>query len=255
MNIVAIIQARMGSTRLPGKVLLPLKGKPVLWHIVNRLKACKNINNIVIATSVEENDNKIECFCKENKIDYFRGSEKNVLERYYFTARKFQADHIVRITADNPVLDPKIIDELIDIYKKDQYDFYGVGSGFPYGISGAIFSFKALEESYLNAKVPSEKEHVGLYIKKRSKEYKVGFYGKYKDLGDYRWTLDTKEDYLLIKKIYDALYKKEELFFTEDILKFIEKNPQFKTINKNTIRDAGLLKTLMDDENYLNKKI
>jgi spore coat polysaccharide biosynthesis protein SpsF (cytidylyltransferase family) len=244
-KVVAIIQARMGSTRLPGKVLLKIQGKPILWHIVNRLKFSKYINNIVISTSTSRSDDKIELFAKGNNIDFFRGSENDVLDRVYKTALKFSADTILRITGDCPCVDPFLIDNLIKMFETQKYDYVAIATGagvinvkenkFPDGLDAEYFSFETLKNTWENAKSPIDREHVTPYMWKVKGRFRNGTLYSKNDYSNIRLTLDHKEDLNLIKKIYDALYEKDRCFNLKDIIKLIESNPNLVEMNKKFI--------------------
>ncbi|MGR3317974.1 MAG: cytidylyltransferase domain-containing protein [Candidatus Anammoxibacter sp.] len=252
-NPIAIVQARMGSSRLPGKVLKPFVGKPALWHLVDRLRYSKHLKDIVIATTVNKEDDTIVDFCKENKIKWFRGSEKDVLDRYYQAAKLFKADPVIRSTADCPVIDPTIFDEAMEGYGESEYDIYGIDGELPDGIGGGWFRFWVLEDTWKNARLPSEREHVGPYMGKHPEKYKVGCLKKYKGLSHHRWTLDEEADYRFLKEIFDRLYKPGKIFLMQDILDLLEAEPQLMEINAGIIRDEGYLKSLEEDKEYLKK--
>src|SRR3989344_2330215 len=203
-RIVAIIQARMTSTRLPGKVLAKIREKPMVTYVVNRTKRSKLIDEVLVATSINKADNSIVSFCKEKKIKCFRGSLNNVLERYYEAARKEKADIVVRVTADCPLIDGGLIDQGIKQFKQTEVDYLSntVKRTFSRGFDFEVFSFKALAKAYKNAKSEYDKEHVTPYIwKNRDNSYKIGYFTQKKDLSGYRITVDTKEDFLVIKQL------------------------------------------------------
>ena len=235
MNVVAIIQARNGSTRLPNKIFLKLMGKSLLHHVIERLKPSKEIDTIVVATTTSPKDNSVQEWCIDNSIDCFRGSENNVLERYYYAARKFRADAIVRITADDPFKDYRLIDEAIKILKKDKYDFVCNNSpvSFPEGLDVEVLSMNALTNSYLKSTCNFEKEHVTQYIHRNKNIFSTYNLKSSKDYSHYRWTIDTEDDYLFAKEIYNSLYNEKNVFQTESIYEFLEKNPEILKLNKN----------------------
>ena len=249
MKIVAIIQARMSSKRLPGKVLLPLCGYPVIEHVVRRVKECKKINTIVVATSKSKADWPIVNWCKKNKINFFQGSLNDVLDRYYKASILFKADIIVRVTGDCPVIDPKILDEVIIRFKKKNYDFYSLGGNFPDGLDCQVFTFKALKKSSIEAKLKSDREHVGTYIENTNRNsFKIGAYKKFKKLSHHRWTIDEPRDYKFLKKIFDKLFKNfNENFYTKEILKLLKKEPKLLKINSGIVRNAGYKKSIKLD--------
>jgi len=169
--IGCIIQARMSSTRLPKKVMLKIGEKPVLWYVYNRVKLSKKVNEIIIATSSDKSDDPIEKFCREENIKFFRGSLEDVLDRFYYAAKRFNFEYILRITADCPLIDREIMDKGIDLHfassnPENTYTSNTLEYTFPDGLDIEIFSFKLLEEAWKNAKLKSEREHVTPYIRK-----------------------------------------------------------------------------------------
>jgi spore coat polysaccharide biosynthesis protein SpsF len=248
MNILAIIQARMSSKRLPNKVLLTLSKKTVLEHIYNRLEYCKTLNKIVVATSSYESDNPIVDLCKKNKMNYYRGNLEDVLDRFYQAATLHDADAIVRITGDCPVIDPKIVDELVNNYLISNCDYYSLSGDFPDGLDCQIFKYKALEKSWREAKLRSDREHVGTYIEKTSPEsFKIGRLVKFTNLAHHRWTLDEPEDYIFLKKVFSKLYNQGKIFFATDILGLLDREPSLLRINKNILRNKGYLDSINQD--------
>ncbi len=240
-KITAIVQARMGSTRLPNKVLLPLKGKPILWHIINRLKRCKNIDKIVIATSNNPLDDKIEEFAIKENVLYFRGSEEDLLSRMYQACIKHNIKTFVRVTGDCPFVDPQLIDEMVEFYyqNKDQCDLLSNvhPATFPDGLDLEIIPLNALEEIYFEVKDKFYRECFTTYLFTKSK-YKIMNYKNNSDQSKMRWTLDTPEDYEFFEKVYEALYlKEEETFLKKDIEKFLSNNPEIELINNNYSRN------------------
>ena len=252
MQTTAIIQARMGSHRLPGKVLMPLAGRPVLWHVINRLKYSQKINVIVVATTGEIIDDAVVKLCEDNGVPYFRGSEDYVLDRYYQAAKIFNADPIVRITADCPAIDPQIVDEVVEGFLKGNYDIYGLTGEFPDGLDCTVFSFRALEDAWKNAMLPSEREHVCPYMGSHPEKFKNGGYEKFKGMGSYRWTLDTAEDYEFLCEVFSRLYREDSLFLTNDIFKLLEMEPHLLQINRHIVRNEGYMKSLDNDKKFLN---
>jgi spore coat polysaccharide biosynthesis protein SpsF len=252
MNIIALIQARMSSKRLPNKVLLPLEDKAVLEHVYLRLKHCKTLSDIIVATSRDETDKPIANFCKEKKIKYFEGSLNDVLDRFYEAAKKNKADAIVRITADCPVIDPFIVDEVVVDFLRGNYDYSSLNGNFPDGLDCQVFKFKALEQCWREAKLPSDREHVGTFIEKTNPQlFNIGKYIKFKNLEDitnYRWTLDEKEDYQFLKEIFSKLYNKKKLFISSDIIQLLEMEPHLKNINRGITRNQGYLDSLKKEK-------
>lgn len=247
MNVVAIIQARMSSKRLPGKVLMNLSKKPVLEHIIDRIKVCKTIDNIVVATSNHASDDKIEKFCNQKHVPIYRGSLDDVLDRFYQAANIYNADAVLRITGDCPVIDPEIIDTIVTSFKRDKVDLCGLSGNFPDGLDCSVFSYRAIKKAWSEASLKSEREHVGPYIENNPSLFKILPIELFNNLGEYRWTLDEPEDYELIKNIYEELYDSNKLFLTNDILELLSKKPKLLSINAKIIRNEGYLKSLEQD--------
>lgn len=233
MIVVAIIQARMTSTRLPGKVLMDIDGKPMLLYVVKRIKWSKLIDEFVVATSTNQIDNPIIDFCKKNDIDYFRGNLEDVLSRYYFAAKKYKADIIVRVTSDCPLIDGTLIDEGLTTFKKSNVDYLSntLVRTFPRGFDFEIFTFKALEKAFKEATSRFEREHVTPFIEMFAKKnrFNVKNMESNQDKSKYRITVDTKEDIDLIRvliKNYRADSKNRE-----EIIKILDNNPEIVKIN------------------------
>ncbi len=235
---VAIIQARFSSTRLPGKVLKKLAGKEMLWHDVERLKQCKNLSEVVIATSTSKEDDAIEEFAKKNNYSLFRGSENDVLSRYAGAAEKFNAKTVVRITSDCPLVSPKIVDRTIELHFSSKADYTNANrleKTLPRGEEVEVFSRELLETAAKNASKQSEKEHVTVYFyHSHPEDFKiVSFKGAGKIARpELRLTVDTKEDFAMLKAIYNALYKQGEIISLENAIDFLDKHPEVKALNK-----------------------
>ena len=241
MKIGVIIQARTTSTRLPSKVLLnlPYGSKiTVLQQVIRRVKRAKQINRIVIATTTKKVDDVIVKIAKKEGVDCFRGSESNVLERYYLAARKYKLDTIVRVTSDCPCIDPAILDKLIITHQNTKADFTSncLTKTFPHGVDAEVFKFATLETAYKNATLDFEKEHVSEYILNNPKRFKIVEYKASKKYyaPNIRITLDTKEDYTLFCLVFLLLYKRNHFFGTKDIIDLFTKNPWMLLINKPT---------------------
>lgn len=236
-KVVAIVQARMGSTRLPGKVLKEVLSRPLLSYQIERMKKIQNIDELVIATTPNGNESIIELCDKEN-ITYFIGSEKDVLERYYLAAKKYQADIIVRMTSDCPLIDPVIVDQVIDMYLQNDFDYVSNTQlrTFPRGMDTEVFSFKALEKAYYEAKLEYEHEHVTPYLYLNAEKFKIGQYTQKYDSNEIRLTVDTPEDFALIKLIFEKLYPENPDFLLEDTLEILKQHPSWLEINKEIVQ-------------------
>ena len=238
MKVVCLVQARVGSTRLPGKILKEICGKTILYHEIDRLKKCKEIDEIVIATTDKEDDDKIVNEAKKLSVKYFRGSENDVLSRFYYSAKENNADIIVRVTSDCPCIDFEILDKMLiyfkEKYKEKQVDYLSntIKRTYPRGYDIEIFTFSALEKSYINAKKEYEREHVTPYIYDKTNNFlKLSFENK-DDYSEYRVTLDTIEDFIVIKNIFENLYYKNPYFKLNDVVQYLNDNLHIVDINK-----------------------
>lgn len=251
-NVIAFIQARTGARRLPNKVLLPLGGKTVLECVLERVSRAQLVDETAVVTSIAKDDLKIVELVSRNGVRVLCGSENDVLDRYYQAARLLQAKHIVRITADCPLMDPAIIDQVISTYFDQQADYCSnaLMSTFPDGLDVEVFSFDALKKAWQNAKLASEREHVTPYIRNHKRTFKIVSIESPRMLGHHRWTLDEKSDYEFLKKIYQGIYPKNTQFGFEDVLSYLEKNPSLSKINSGIVRNEGYAKSLKDDEAF-----
>lgn len=249
MKTYAIIQARNGSSRLPGKVLFRILNKTILEYIAERVKRAATLDGVIVATTTQKEDDQIEVLMKSAGVKCYRGSTEDVLDRYYQAAKLFKVDPIVRITADCPLIDPKIIDSAVNSYFKSTADYCSnvLDVSFPDGQDVEVFSFKALEDSWQNAKMLSEREHVVPYIKKHPQRFKLVNFNNEVDLSAKRWTLDERKDFEFIKTILEALYPVKPEFKMEDVLEFLKNNPRVEKINQGINRNEGYQKSLKED--------
>lgn len=238
-KIVTIIQARTGSSRLPNKIFLPLANKPLLLRMYERVASSKLKGTVVIATTTDKSDDKIEAFCKGHKLNYYRGHQTDLLDRHYQAAKIYKADAVAKIPSDCPLIDPRIIDKVFAFYLdyKDKYDFVSNlhPATFPDGNDVEIMSFEALENAWLNAKKQLEREHTTPYLWENPDKFRIGNVTWETGL-DYsmthRFTIDYQEDYEFIKEVYDELYNKTSDFSLEDILNLLNRNSNLKKINE-----------------------
>ena len=252
--IGCIIQARMGSTRLPGKVLKKLNDEiPILKFQMNQLKFSNNIDKIIIATTTQDPDIQIVDFCQKNNLEFFRGESKDVLDRYYNCAKKFNFPIIVRITSDNPLIDPKIVDTIIDKFRNSSYDYMQTDfDREPLGFAVEIFTFKSIEKAWTEAKLPSEREHVTPYFYTNPEKFSIKRITQEKNLSNIRCTVDTEYDFKLIEKIISKI--KSRPIYQNDILKLFEKEPDLLNINKHVKHD-GYARSLKEDEIFLSDEL
>ncbi|MBI1829452.1 MAG: glycosyltransferase family protein [Thaumarchaeota archaeon] len=257
--IKAIIQARMGSTRLPGKVMMLVKNKPLLYYVINQVKHSTKLSEVIVATTELKEDDQIVNYVSSLGVNVFRGNAEDVLDRYYWCAKKYSADIIVRITSDCPLIDPEIIDKSIDEFKKNNLDYFSNinkkengnwiyhQSGYPLGFAVEVFTFDILEKCWKNAKKPSEREHVTQYILNNPDLFKIGNMENSEDLSDMRLTVDHKTDLDLVKIIIDN-FQKDKVFKMNKISSFLNQNPKLKQINANIPFNEGYLKSLKEDK-------
>jgi spore coat polysaccharide biosynthesis protein SpsF (cytidylyltransferase family) len=251
MKTVAIIQARMQSTRLPGKVLADLNGKPALYRVVERAECAKTLDAVVVATSTEPADDVLERLCNEYNIECFRGSENDVLDRYYRAALKFQAEVIVRLTADCPLLDPQVIDRVVSAFGKDQYDYVSnnIECTYPNGLDTEVIRFEALEQAWQEARLKSEREHVTPYITKNPHIFHLSNVTNDEDFSALRWTVDEPEDLEFVQAVYKGC--PEGKYTMDVVLNLLQENPHLIEINKKFKRNEGYAKSLRED-GYIN---
>jgi len=232
--IGCIIQARIGSERLPKKILKKLDKKTVLDYVIEQTKYSKKIEKIFVATTNLIEDNIIEEFCQKRKIICFRGNVDDVLDRHYQCAKKYSLDPIVRVTSDNPLVDPEIIDLAIKKYEENKFDMVTTCNkrSYPYGISVEVFSFAVLEESWKKSKLLSEREHVILYIQNEKNNFRIFNLINSKDLTYINCTIDNEADFKLVQEVVSNI--RERPILMKHLVELFEKNPQLLEINKNS---------------------
>lgn len=246
--ILAIIQARMGSTRLPGKVMKEVLGKPLIGYLLERLQHSKLIDKIIVATSVDPINDVLCDYVQNQGFEVFRGPEDDVLKRYYLAASQYHPQAVVRITADCPLIDPQICDRVADIYRKEKVDFVHTGLTFSEGVDCEIFSFKALEEAWRDAYLPSEREHAALYLHNHPELFKKITLENESDDHKYRFTIDEDEDLQVVKAIIEALYRESpNVFGVNSIKDFLDSHPGIFQLNAHVLRNEGLTKSLKQD--------
>lgn len=246
--IGCIIQARMSSERLPGKVLMNIEEDcTILNSVIEQVMYSNFIEKIVVATTTDKIDDKIEEFLKKKQVSCFRGEPLDVLDRYYKCAKEHSFSEIVRITSDNPLIDPKIIDLVISEFKEKKFDYICnfFPRTFPQGTEVEIFTFSTLHKTWLEAKKESEREHVTPYIYNNPEKFKISNLEYKKNLSNLRWTVDREQDLKFVQEIKKRIDKKP--IFMTDILEILEKNPDLIQINSNHIVNEGYLKSIKDE--------
>jgi len=251
-NVTVLIQARVGSSRFPQKVLKKIEGKPMIWHVVNRVKQTNLVNQIALVTTKLDEDKKLLDIANELGVIGITGDENNVLKRFYDCASQINADPIIRITGDCPLIDPFLIDEMIKFFLEHDYDYISnrIIPTFPDGLDIEIFSYTALRSAILNSKLSSELEHVTPYISKNPQKFKLFNFQNNVDLSQMRWCVDEKEDLVFVKKIFEKLSPKF-IFSMDEILKILKNEPTLLQINNKIIRDEGYLKSLKNDKKII----
>jgi spore coat polysaccharide biosynthesis protein SpsF len=234
MRVVLVNQARMTSTRLPGKVLLPVLGKPLLTYQLERLRRARRVDQIVIATTLNATDDPIVELCQALGVTVYRGSELDVLDRYYQAALAQAADVVVRVTSDCPVIDPALVDQVIAAYTGGGYDYIANTRErtFPRGMDCEVFSMTALTQAWNEGRLPYEREHVTPFLYQHPERYRIGNVASGRELGLHRWTVDTPEDFDLIQRIITTLYPVKPEFTLNDILAEFERHPDWMQINQ-----------------------
>ena len=226
----------MGSSRLPGKVLMNVEGTSMIKFMYNRVKESKLVDKIILATTTNEIDNPIFDLCKKENILCFRGSENDVLDRYYKAALSHNPEIIVRLTADCPLIDPKLIDKTINLFIEKKVDYASNTvppelKKFPDGCDVEVFSFENLKKSWINSIDPKEREHVTFYLWKSENNFKTALLDNKYNWGKYRITIDYKEDFLLFKEIIKRLKEKNKFGHVEEIIEIFENEPNLFKIN------------------------
>lgn len=241
-NIILIIQARMNSTRLPGKVLLKVFDKSLLEYLIERVRSVELIDEIFVATSENSLDDAICSFCKTNGVNFFRGSENDVLSRFYHLAKKQNASIVIRVCADSPIIDPKIISEFTYAYlsAKPRVDYLSntLNQTYPIGMNVEVFSFEALEIAYENSSDTYQKEHVTPYIYENPDMFVICEKHFYAPSHQLRLTIDYAEDFVVLSRVIKSLYPQNSLFDLEDIITLSKSHPTYFDDNAHRTQTA-----------------
>ena len=245
--VLAILQARCSSHRLPNKVLKPLLGRAMVLREMERLAHSWHIDQIVLATSVDPSDDGLYDVAREAGIDVYRGSLDDVLDRYYACAAEHGADHIVRVTGDCPLIDWRVCDDVIAHHLAEKNDYTHTTERFPDGLDTEVMTFSALEQAHREARLVSEREHVTLYFRNHPERFRIGDVDCTADYGDLRWTVDEPCDFAFVEAVYEKLYAKNNDFSMQDILALLKEYPDLWTLNQGIVRNEGLLKSLAED--------
>ena len=245
--VLAILQARTSSSRLPRKVLHPLLGRAMILRQLERLNRSKEISKIVLATSIDESDDMLAVTVETAGYAVYRGSLDDVLDRYYTCARDYVPEHIVRVTGDCPVIDWRLVDEVIRCHITGGYDYTHTTERFPDGLDTEVMTFAALTRAHQEAKIPSEREHVTLYFRNRPELFRIGSVDAAADYGDLRWTVDEPRDFAFVEAVYTELFPRNNDFAMQDILALLDEKPELREINQGILRNEGLQKSIAED--------
>jgi spore coat polysaccharide biosynthesis protein SpsF len=250
--ILCILQARVGSSRLPGKVLMPILGVPMLLRQIERVRLSARIERLLVATSKDVSDNSIEVLCRDNLVQCFRGELDDVLDRFYQAARVHNPHHVVRLTGDCPLCDPVIIDRVVEFHLIGGFDYTSntIRPTFPDGLDVEVFRFNCLQQAWQDAKLPSQREHVTSFIHQQPDRFTLGNFSCDADLSSLRWTVDEPLDFELVSRIYETLYPINPNFDMQAILDLLDRMPELKSLNTSYRRNEGYLKSLARDRQY-----
>ncbi|MDA9148570.1 glycosyltransferase family protein [Alphaproteobacteria bacterium] len=250
MKIVAIIQARMGSSRRPGKIMANIIGKPMLDHLIMRVMAAEKLDEVVVATTSNVYDDILLSWGENRDIKVFRGDEDDVLSRFYHCSVKFKADVIVRITADDPLKDPEVINHAITLFKNNptiDYVSNTITPTFPEGIDVEVFSFDALCKAHSLAIKKSDREHVTPYIWRNSDQFNILNFSANTDMSNTRLTVDYEEDLAVVTAIIDH-FQDQPLVGYQEIVNFLNNSPNLATINSSILRNEGYIKSISNED-------
>jgi len=249
-KVVAVLQARTGSTRLPKKAIKPLLGEPMLARMLERVKRSKMLETIVVATTDKPDDDVLEQLARECNVHCFRGDEQDVLDRFYKAAKEIGADIVVRLTGDCPLHDPLVIDEVVEHFLATACDYTHTHSNYPEGLDTEIFPFAVLERAWKEAILHSEREHVTPYIRNHPELFHIdeAWRKGEQDNSCMHWSVDTEQDFNFVTKIFEKLYPTNPSFNKDDVLMLLVQHPEFMEINKVGTGYEGLEKSVRDDK-------
>ena len=250
MRTIAIIQARMGSTRLPGKILADIAGKSMLQRVIERVAAARLVDEVIVATtSAQEDDILVERLNIGSKCSFFRGAVDDVLARFYDCAKLYQADIVVRVTADDPLKDPQLVDKAIGLLNSDpslDYCSNTIDPSYPEGLDIEVMRFGALERANSEARLLSEREHVTPYIWSNTDLFNVLNFRSNRDLKNWRWTVDKAEDLEFMRQVFEK-FRNEPLVSYQDVIAWLDANPEIRQINSGISRNEGYLKSIQSE--------
>ena len=253
MKSLAILQARVSSSRLPGKVLLPILGEPMLFRQIERIRRAGRIDHLIVATSTDRSDDVLVEACAARGIPCARGSLDDVLDRFVLCALPYQPDTVVRLTGDCPLADPRLIDAMLQEFEESGYDYLtnAAPPTFPDGLDVEVMRFSCLLAAHREAGLPSEREHVTPFLRANPERFRLGNHAAEVDRSGLRWTVDEKQDLEFVRSVYQRLYPAKPDFSTDDILELLEANPLLMELNSSFERNEGFNKSLQEDALFL----
>jgi spore coat polysaccharide biosynthesis protein SpsF len=247
--VLAILQARMSSSRLQGKVLADVQGAPMLARQIERIRRSRKVDELCLATSTAVSDDPVAALCEGIGVRVARGSLEDVLDRYYQAALPVRPAHVVRVTGDCPLIDPAVIDEAIGLHLSGAFDYTSntIHPTYPDGLDVEVFRFDALRQAWSEARLASQREHVTPFIKQQPERFRLGELRNPVDLNALRWTVDYPRDLEMVRQVYAALYPTKPDFRMQDILELLERRPDIGTVNVDVERDEGYRQSLEQD--------
>ena len=253
MNL-AILQARSSSSRFPGKILAPLLGQPMILRQIERLRRASRLDELVLATSNHPSDDPVEALCRNEGIRCFRGSLDDVLDRFYGACEPWRPDQVVRLTGDCPLVDPEVVDAVVDKHLREGNDYTSntLEPSYPDGLDVEVLRFSCLEEAWREATLPSEREHVTPFVHRRPERYRLGnLLREGENLCHLRWTVDEPEDLTFVARVYELLYPEDPAFGTDSVLRLLRERPELQEINRGFLRNEGWIKSLQEDARFM----
>jgi spore coat polysaccharide biosynthesis protein SpsF (cytidylyltransferase family) len=257
MKTLAILQARTSSSRLPGKVLRPILGEPMLFRQIERIRRARRIDRLIVATSIDRSDDVLASECAIRDIECTRGSLTDVLDRFVCGARAYGPDIVVRLTGDCPLADPELIDAILVRFEVGDLDYLTNADPptYPDGLDVEAMKFSGLLVAHHEAKLPSEREHVTSFLRAHPERFRLGNLRSPHDLSAMRWTVDEPQDFEFVSAVYEGIYPGKPNFTTADVMEFLDANPQLQLINSSIERNEGLKKSIQKDAKFLARKV
>lgn len=248
-RVIAIVQARMGSSRLPGKVMEDVCGRPLLARVIERAKLIRGVDKVIVATTTDACDRVLLRLAEQCDVEGFAGSAADVLDRYYQATRRWEAPVVIRLTGDCPLLDPEVSSRVVSEFLQGRFDYVSNvhPSTFPDGLDTEVFSRQALERAWREAALPSEREHVTPFIWKHGDRFRLGNVSHRRDLSTHRWTVDQPEDLTFVRAVYDRMRHAGPVFGMDQVLALLSNEPHLETLNRGLTRNQGYHRSLALD--------